>query len=131
MTRLIKLMSAEAEIQKIEAEAERRKAKVRADLAEAIAGRKVDIGEIAGKVGALTLPDELIGGALLLAIDALAAGGRDVDALSEPYAARFPESPKSKRGRKPKPKPGTADAGAAADATMGEVAETPEPQAAG
>lgn len=131
MTRLIKLMSAEAEIQKIEADAERRKAKVRADLAEAIAGRKSDIGAIAEKMGALTLPDEIIGGALLMAIDALAAGEQDATALSDLYNARFPDAPKSKRGRKPKPKPAAAESGDGAGATLGEATDAASPQAAG
>lgn len=131
MTRLIKLMSAEAEIQKIEAEAERRKPKVRADLAEAIAGRKADIAAIAETMGALTLPDEIIGGALLMAIDALAAGGQDAAALSDLYAARFPDAAKSKRGRKPKQKLAAAETSDSAGATVGEATDAPEPQAAG
>lgn len=125
MSGLMNLISVEAEIKKIDEEAERQKEAVRAKLADAITSRKIDIAEIAEKVGALTLSDELIGGALLMAMAV------DVDtqqAMRAEYRGRFPAA-KSRRGRPAKAKPAFAHDGDQRGATVGEAAQAGQSQA--
>lgn len=127
MSGLMNLISVEAEIKKIEEEAERQKEAVRAKLADAITSRKIDIAEIAEKVGALTLSDELIGGALLMA---MAVDVETQQAMTAEYRGRFPAAKaKSRRGRPAKAKPAFAHDGDQRGATVGEAAQAGQSQA--
>lgn len=127
MSGLKNLISIETEIKKIDEEAERQREAVRAKLAEAITSRKIDIAEIAERVGALTLGDELIGGALLMAI---AVDTETQQAMIAEYRGRFPSPKKSRRGRPPKAKPAITNDSDERGATVGAATQAGEPQTA-
>ncbi|CAM5194104.1 putative protein OS=Bosea thiooxidans OX=53254 GN=SAMN05660750_03253 PE=4 SV=1 [Bosea thiooxidans] len=101
------LMNGEAELARIDAEAQAKKDALRSELESATAARRAEIAEIAERVGALTIPDDILGGVLLGAVDRYTRDRDELKPLAADYLVRFPGAAgrSRRRGRPSRPQP--------------------------
>ncbi|HEV2555901.1 MAG TPA: hypothetical protein VGV17_19280 [Bosea sp. (in: a-proteobacteria)] len=100
-------MNGKAELARIEADARAKSDTLRHELESAIAVRRAEIAEIAERVGALTIPDDVLGGVLLGAVDSHSRDPGELKLLVADYLARFPgtDGKSRRRGRPSRQQP--------------------------